>query len=152
MPLPLHSGFVASSPDAVCLGYCLINERVEIALRSYEYLTIMLFSGRRGATLWVSHIQEATEPERTNVSDLHECKKRGAERKEQNGISSLFNRTSSGFCSERPLLSIYKANERSTCSNPALPWKSPNLSLFDEVLWWAKLFFCHKGRVWELVA
>jgi hypothetical protein len=63
---------LVTSSDVVCLGYCLINERVEIALRSYEYLTIMLFPGRRGAMLRLSHIQEATEPERTNVSDLHE--------------------------------------------------------------------------------
>lgn len=66
--------------------------------------------------------------------------KKGVERKEQSGISSLFNRTSSGFCGEKSLESIYKANEQTACSYTVLPWKSPNPSLFPNVLWWAKLF------------
>lgn len=35
---------LVTSPNIIHVGYCLINESVEIALGSYEFLAVMLLS------------------------------------------------------------------------------------------------------------
>lgn len=53
-------------PNVVCLGYCLINEKGEITLRSCEFLTIMLVRKKNLGDEF-SHIQESSKPKKINV-------------------------------------------------------------------------------------
>lgn len=77
--------------------------------------------------------------------------KKRAERKEQNGISSLFNRTSSGFCSEKPLLSIYKANERTLHVHTPLFPENPQIYHYALRFYGGQRFLSVKeGRLREL--
>lgn len=134
---------LATSSDVVCLGYCLINERVEIALRSYEYLTIMLFSGRRERKKLCYGFPTSKRPgsHRGRMFLICMSEKRD-ERKEQSGISSLFNRTSSGFCGEKSLQSVYNANEQTVHVHPPFFPENPQIHHYLLMFYDGQSFSC----------
>lgn len=66
------------------------------------------------------------------------------ERKEQSGISSLFNRNSSGFCGEKSLQSIYKANEHTLHAHTPFFPENPRIHHYLLMFYGGQSFFLLK--------
>lgn len=142
---------LVSSSKVVCLGYyCLINERVEIALRSYEILTIMLFSGtkkKKELGDGFSHSHQSREPQRINV--LVCMRERRVERKGTKAALFLcLTVPRVGFVWWKVIIIYLQIKwTHVTCSYAVLPRKTPSQSLFANVLWQAKLLLLKKEQL-----
>lgn len=135
---------LATSSHGVCLGYWLINERIEIALRSNSFFdNYVIFKSGAGESTMMDFPGTRSKGSHKDEYFWFSWEQRGWKKRSKSSIISWLNSTSSGFCVGKSNYYI-STNQMNTfaaaCSDVVPPRKFPTQSLFANVWWQAKAF------------